>query len=785
MAKTLIQRWIGVALCCLPCFAVNTARAGRGTSANHPPDVECRSDIKTFEIEVGDLLEFKVKASDPDGDKLEFSTNYFPPGASFDPREMAFKWCPEKSQQGKYLWMGIHATDEKDAVSRLCFNVSVNPARASSRRTDNNSVTKAADGNRPPVLELQKDPPRRQPEPVTVDDDPPPPSREDPDSSSNPLPPPPIESTRYPVQPPAAYETTGAPSTAGGDSAGSTEDAVEETSSDSTSSSTATSNSGAYYYVAPTPVPAAVTAATPEPAAVVPTPASGSATATPGPAATPAPTAASAPSPAPTLAPTAAPVPTAAATATPVPSPSTSTSPTPGPPDLSLEYSTYFGGSSDDYGLSIAVDSLGSFYMAGYTASPDFPDGADAYQGIYGGGVSDVFITRFNSFGAVEYSTFLGGSGEEVCWGLAVDEECCAYLTGHTHSQDFPTLNSYQASNTDIWEEVFVAKLNSAGSALIYSTYLGGTGFDMGRGIAVGPTREAIVAGWTDAPNFPTSNPYQAVCAGSDDAFIARFTSSGRTLVFSTYLGGSQSDEVFGMALDSGGDVYVAGATYSVDFPLVNPYQAASGGNPDGFFFKLSSSGRALLYSSYLGGTAEDGVDAIAVDGELRAYLTGFTNSADFPLRDPYQSTISSPVFQDGFVTRIDSTGSTLSYSTYLGGEEDERLCGIAADSAGCAYVVGITGADDFPVLYPYQSTRNGGSDAFITKLNSSGAGLIYSSYLGGSGNDVGAAVALDSSQRAYLTGWTDSSNFPTMNPRWSSLAGGDDAIAVQLLWDP
>ena len=405
------------------------------------------------------------------------------------------------------------------------------------------------------------------------------------------------------------------------------------------------------------------------------------------------------------------------------------------------------------------------------------------------------------------YSTYLGGSTHDEGFGIAVDAAGSAYVTGLTYSTDFPTTaGAFQTTNgaaSNGGYNAFVAKLNSAGSALVYSTYLGGSGEvpsgqmlggDWGQGIAVDSSGNAYVTGVTTSTNFPTVNPFQATNKaaaahpGNDTAFVAKLNSTGSALVYSTYLGGSEADEGFGIAVDSAGNAYVTGATQSRDFPTANPLQATNeedvaGYNYTGFVAKLNTAGSALLYSTYLGGSGS-GADeclGIAVDSASNAYVTGLTYSTDFPTVNPFQATnkakpaTGSPT---AFVAKLNSTGSALVYSTYLGGSIQDSGNGIPVDSSGNAYVTGLTYSTDFPTANPLQATCGDcaydlegepiSGDAFVAKLNPAGSALVYSTYLGGSTpglGDWGFGVAADSAGNAYVTGQTSSGNFPTVNP--------------------
>ena len=434
--------------------------------------------------------------------------------------------------------------------------------------------------------------------------------------------------------------------------------------------------------------------------------------------------------------------------------------------DPVLAYSTYLGGSSEESGLGIAVDTAGAAYVTGYTFSADFPT-LNPYQGTLQNGNWDVFVTKISGSGnSLIYSTYIGGNSFDYGSDIAVDASGAVFVTGRTSSVDFPTLNPYQEAllgDTADASDAYVTKLNSTGNGLIYSTYLGGSDYDSGGSIAVDATGAAHVTGTTSSTDFPTLNPYQGALQNSErDVFVTKISSLGNSLIYSTYLGGGDIDIHGDIAVDATGAVYLSGYTRSTDFPLINPYQASVQGS-DAFVCKLSSSGDSLVYSTYLGGGGSDWSAGLVLDASGAAYVTGYTNSTDFPTLNPYQGTLQGS--SDLFISKLSSSGNSLIYSTYLGGGDSENGSDIAVDAFGAAYVTGATMSVDFPTLNPYQGIHQGDYwDAFVTKLSTSGDSLVYSTYLGGSGVDFGYDIAVDVSGAAYVTGKTESTDFPTLN---------------------
>ena len=450
--------------------------------------------------------------------------------------------------------------------------------------------------------------------------------------------------------------------------------------------------------------------------------------------------------------------------------------------DPVLLFSTFNGGSAQDYADGVAVDASG-VYVVGSTTSSNFPL-ASPRQSALGGGF-DAFVLKLNPTGsALIYATYLGGSGGDYGTAIAVDGSGNAYVTGYTLSGNFPTANARQTALASS-QDAFVTKLSPTGSTLVYSTYLGGNDNDFGNGIAVDGSGNAIIVGSTASTNFPNPNAYQSSRSGSyPNAFVSKMTADGSGFVYSTYLGGTLVNEAFGVAVDASGAAYVVGSTTSTNFPTLNAYQSTNRGSRDAFVSKFSSTG-SLVYSTYLGGNGQDFGSGIAVDSSGSAIAVGDTSSSNFPVFP--QPPAVNPAFQqslngssDGFVAKLSPTGSALVYSTFLGGSSSDRALAVAVDGSGNAYVTGETLSTNFPGVGSLQAA-GGDLDVFVTQLNALGSALTYSTYLGGAAADSASGIALDSAGNAYVAGQTQSSNFPTTNAVQATYGGGMDAFVAKV----
>jgi hypothetical protein len=489
--------------------------------------------------------------------------------------------------------------------------------------------------------------------------------------------------------------------------------------------------------------------------------------------------------------------------------------------DPILSYSTYFGGNLGDEGLAVAVDTNGFIYVAGETFSTQFAT-PGAYQTNFQGGslTGDAFVAKFDNAGTnLIYLTYLGGSGDDGAFGMAVDGAGDAFVTGFTDSGDFPVTNALYKNisgtpdpKTHFYPvDAFVTELNPGGSNLVYSTYLGGTGTDAGIGIAADSTGNAYVTGVTYSTNFPTTNalvfqlagttnPVLNYLAGGYNAFVAKIGAGGSPLAYSTYFGGTNSDQGNGIAVDGAGDACVTGFTDSTNFPtttnaafpVLNGLTNNNFAN-DAFVAKFAPSGTNLIYSTFLGGTNNDAGYHIACDSAGNVYVTGFSTSPNFPDTatnvpglSSFVATNASGVVSatNAFLTKIDPSGAIV-YSALFGGYVSDIGYSVAVDSLNEAFVVGASTSLNFPTFNTsgfLSPTNSGGNDVFVTAFNADCSALLYSAYLGGSSDDFGYGIAVDPAGNAYIIGQTTSANFPTLNAFQTSISGESDAFLAKIL---
>ncbi|MGR9085796.1 MAG: DUF7948 domain-containing protein [Gammaproteobacteria bacterium] len=467
--------------------------------------------------------------------------------------------------------------------------------------------------------------------------------------------------------------------------------------------------------------------------------------------------------------------------------------------DPVLAYSGYLGGDDYDSATAIAVDSDGNAYVTGLTYSANFPTVGAEYPELADS--ADVFVTKFSADGSdVVYSTYLGGDGWDRGLGIAVDANGNALVTGVTESTDFPMAAALYPSIKGV-RDAFLAKFNAGGDAILFSTYLGGTNDDGANAIALDGSGNAYVTGYTYSSDFPVVDAIDSGFGGGFDAFVSKFHAAGSQLIYSTYLGGNEWDSGYDIAVDGSGNAHVTGPTNSTDFPAVNalyPVLSDIGYDPeffsDAFVSKINASGKNFVYSTYLGGSYLDYGSGIEVDGSGNAYVAGGTESPDFPtVNAVYPDYIGG--IRDAFVTKFNAGGSQLVYSTFLGGSLDlfgwDAASGIDVDSKGNAYVTGTTESTDFPSVNALFPELSGFNDAFVTKLSNSGSTVLFSTYLGGADSDYGSGIVLDGAGNAYVTGSTDSADFPThagdpgivsYDPDFN---GSDDAFVAKFDFSP
>jgi hypothetical protein len=478
------------------------------------------------------------------------------------------------------------------------------------------------------------------------------------------------------------------------------------------------------------------------------------------------------------------------------------------PADIRLAYAGASGLSLDDSGGMLIATSAGVLRDAAPFAYQDVGGARVPVTSRY---ALDTAVGRDRRFGfsidayepdrdliidpGIQYTTFLGGGSHEIGAGIAVDATGNAYVVGTTQSPDFPTTAGAfrRTGATSNFADVFVSKLNAAGTALVYSTFIGGSNFDFGRRIAIDASGNAYVTGQTKSSNFPTTGsafdrsfnipPNCPRCSTDQyDAFVTKLNAAGSALVYSTFLGGTDIDDARGIAVDAGGAAYVTGETVSADFPTTaGALSRTSRGAYDVFVTKLNAAGSALAYSTYLGGTQVDDGERVAVDASGNAFVVGFTSSIDFPVTAGAFDTTANGAF-DVFVAKLNPSGSGLIYSTYLGGNDFDSVGGLAIDDAGNAYVAGGTGSLNFPTTAGAFDTTPDGSDAFLTKVNAAGSALVYSTVLGGTASDGANGVDVDGAGNAWLTGITSSANFPvTAGAADASFNGVADVFIAEL----
>jgi hypothetical protein len=461
-----------------------------------------------------------------------------------------------------------------------------------------------------------------------------------------------------------------------------------------------------------------------------------------------------------------------------------------------LVYSTYYGspnsGDRDSTGAdALAIDSAGNAYITGRTSASNLPL-KDPYDSSHSGGLWDAYIAKMDPNGSsLLYGTYLGSGDETIAEGITVDSEGNIYVTGSIYS-GFPGTNSPIQSSVRGDADAFVAKLSTDGKKLLYATLLGGSDYDTGNSITTDQQGNAYVVGMTRSTDFHTERPIQSKYGGmgerSGDGFVAKINPDGSKLLYSTYLGGTKGDLAVDVKADDEGNAYVVGSTSSQDFPLSNPMQPKLLGESDAFLTKISPDGSRLIYSTLLGGSSGDSVEELALDGQGNVYVAGSTGSQDFPLKNPLYSNFNGGVLfsggmegvSDAFVAKVNPQGTSLIFSTLLGGSSGDAAIGVGLDANGNVYVGGSTTSNDFPLERPVQKEYAGikfgmAPDSFITKLNPSGSALVYSTYFGGEGFDSLSDFAVNSNGDVYFAGTVDadSPGFPLTGKPFQSTNSG------------
>ena len=453
--------------------------------------------------------------------------------------------------------------------------------------------------------------------------------------------------------------------------------------------------------------------------------------------------------------------------------------------DPVLSFSTYFGGAYSDSATAIAVDNSQNVYITGTTQSVDFPV-ESAAQGFKKGiappsvyATYDAFVAKIDTTTrTVVYSTYLGSSEDDVGRSIAVDSAGNAYVTGIAGAADFPLVNPIRSAFSG--GEAFVTKLDPAGTP-VYSTFLGGSAVDEGKSIYVSGSGSAYIAGSTTSSDFPAVNAYQAPHSGSSDCFVAKLNPAGTALEFSSVFGGSGEDVVNQISLDPSRNILLTGTTLSLDFPVLNPFQAAPAPPhtiTSAFVMKMNAAASSLVYSSYLGVSASapefNGSTyglAITADSSGNAYVVGRTDSQTFPLLNPLQSTVGRI---DCFLTRITATGA-LAFSTLIGSGSSEECGSVALDGAGRIWVAGESSEADFPLVDAIQTTMSNWGTNILLQVAGDGSAILFSTFLGTQEGQISpGGLAVDSSGNAYLAGSVWASGFPTAQPIQSYRGSGD-----------
>jgi len=452
--------------------------------------------------------------------------------------------------------------------------------------------------------------------------------------------------------------------------------------------------------------------------------------------------------------------------------------------DPLLDFSTFLGGIDDDNCADVAIGPMGDVFVTGDTLSNDFPTVPGAYDEIFNVNI-DSFVSKISSDGSsLLYSTYIGGSDKDISYDLEIDTQGYAFITGYSKSADFPTTVGAYDEIWDNKEDVFILKLNSSGSSISFSTFVGGDQKDIGYALSVDPSGNVSVTGLTQSADFPTTaGVYDEIYNADRDIFILKLSANGSSLLYSTFFGELGKEEGFAIAVDLFGNTYVTGYTDSPGFPTtVGAYDTTLSANKDVFVLKLSANGSSLNYSTYVGGSDRDEAHGISLDTNGNVFVTGFTKSIDFPTTVGAFDTSYSNGLEDVFVFKLNTNASSLIYSTYIGGDDSDKGFDILTDEGGNAYITGLTKSTDFPTTPgAFDETPNGLKDVFLVQMHPNGSTLHYSTLVGGSNDDEGHAIAMEIPNDIYISGSTKSIDFPTTSSaNDTSHNGGKDAFVLK-----
>ncbi len=454
--------------------------------------------------------------------------------------------------------------------------------------------------------------------------------------------------------------------------------------------------------------------------------------------------------------------------------------------DPVLQYSTYLGGSTPvnaaaDAAYAVALDANDNIYVVGRTVAADFPL-KDEIQGTNNGS-GDAFIIKLDPAGQeILYATYLGGTSLEYAYAIAVDADGQAHVAGQTGSANFPLKNAMQTKIGGL-NDAFLLKLNAAGNELVFSTLFGGERNEQLTGVGLDQFGNVYAGGYTGSTTLPVKDAMQPKLAGSSDGFLCKFTPEGE-LVYSTFVGGPGQDEIYAIAVDQAGNTYATGFILSAGLATENAAQTKMLSR-DAFVAKVTSDGQAFQYFTYLGGHGTDYGNAIAIDPAGNAYIGGYTDSKDLPaLEHAFQPELAGN--SDAFVAAVDPDGLNILWSTYLGGtaktnSDEEVIRALAVDPDGCVYVTGTTKSSDFPLNRETQKEPGGGRDAFVAKIAPAGDQLIFSTYLGGQGQEDAMGIAVSPLRSFVIAGQTFSDDLPLEKPLLEQRGSTSDAMVARI----